>query len=424
MNEPKRLCCIADDFTGASDIASFFSEAGLRTLVTNGIPEEGLEISNADIVVIALKTRTEESRAAVEESSLALEWAINNGFKKYYFKYCSTFDSTSEGNIGPVADMMMEVLDTRYTVVCPSLPVNGRTVKDGILYVNGIPLSESPMKNHPLTPMTNSNLRVLLGEQSKYPVVVLDSDAIISDKERTRDMLGEMSEKWEHFYVVPDYFNESHGKDIADYFDDLLLYTGGSGLAAYLGKNMASGNSLIHSEHQDKDTGGSALIVAGSCSTATLGQIESYIAEGLPYIKVEPQMLVSGLQTIEMLWGFILAHVKGPVLVFSSDTPENIRKAQEHGSDEISRLLEGTVSLLAKKAVDHGIRKIIVAGGETSGAVTMKLGYRAFAVGRSVAPGVPVMVPIDNRSVKLVLKSGNFGSPDFFTKAIKIMEEE
>jgi len=239
MNETNRLCCIADDFTGASDIASFFSAEGLMTLVTNGIPGEEMDTEGADVVVIALKTRTTEVDEAVCENRQALEWAVRNRFGKFYFKYCSTFDSTPKGNIGPVADMMMEELGVSYTIVCPSLPVNGRTVKNGILYVNGVPLSESPMKHHPLTPMTNSDIRVLLSEQSKYPVIQLDEAAALGDSGRTKEMLEEMTRKWEHYYVVPDYYLESHGKAIADYFDDLVLYTGGSGLASHLGRNMA-----------------------------------------------------------------------------------------------------------------------------------------------------------------------------------------
>lgn len=422
MNEARRLCCIADDFTGASDIASFFSAEELMTVVTNGIPDEKLNTEGVDVVVIALKTRTIGADEAVRESRQALDWAVRNGFGKFYFKYCSTFDSTSKGNIGPVADMMMEKLGVSYTVVCPSLPVNGRTVKNGILYVNGVPLSESPMKNHPLTPMTNSDIRVLLSDQSKYPVIVIEQSEILSDSGRLKEMLEEMNGKWEHYYVVPDYYLESHGKAIADYFNDIVLYTGGSGLATHLGKNLSKRCAALDDINQVGGVVGPSLIIAGSCSTATLGQIDRYISEGLPYIKIEPEMLISGLQTIDTLWNFVAAHEDGPVLVFSSDTPDNVRKVQEYGSAEVSKLLEGAVSELARKALDSGLRKVIVAGGETSGAVTMKLGYRAFEVGRSVAPGVPIMIPIDNRKMRLVLKSGNFGSCEFFLDAIRIME--
>ncbi|MBP1920657.1 3-oxo-tetronate kinase [Youngiibacter multivorans] len=422
MKEKIRLCCIADDFTGASDIASFFSEDGLRTLVTNGIPNNFVEIEDADIVVIALKTRTLNVDEAVSESRKALEWALDKGCEKFYFKYCSTFDSTSKGNIGPVADMMMEKLGIRYTVVCPSLPVNGRTVRHGILYVNGTPLSESHMKNHPLTPMTNSDIRVLLGEQSKYPIILLDENAFQSGSD-FKDLLREMDGKWEHFYIVPDYYFEEHGMRIVDYFEDLVLYTGGSGLATHLGKKMVAKSGIQQNRNQKYELSGPTLLIAGSCSTATLGQIERYISEGLPYIKIEPEMLVSGQQTIDTLWSIISECNNGPILVFSSDTPDNILKAQENVGVEISELIEGVVSELAKKAVDNGIGKVVVAGGETSGAVTRRLGYNVFSIGKSVAPGVPVMIPLDNKSMKLILKSGNFGSPEFFLKAINLMEE-
>lgn len=402
------LGCIADDFTGASDLASFLVKGGMRTVLYNGIPDDRENRMNADAVVIALKTRTEDRKYAVEVSLKALAWLERNGCEHFYIKYCSTFDSTREGNIGPVCDAAMEYLNVKYTLLCPSLPVNGRTVRDGILYVNGVPLESSSMRNHPLTPMRESSLSRLMQPQSKYPVYVIDKKLDAWETEISS----------EHFYIVPDYETDDDGKRIVKNFGKLKLLTGGSGLAEELAR------TLMQRENEQRKYQIRNLLLAGSCSVATRLQIEHYQKGGKASIHLTPEMVFSDTWDIEKFWDNVRRHLmKGDVLIYSSDTPQRVREAQERFG-KVSAQLENAMAEVAQKAVEEGVCRIIVAGGETSGAVTRKLGNSSFLIGKSVAPGVPVMIPCENRKLRLVLKSGNFGQEDFFERAIELLGEE
>lgn len=412
------LGCVADDFSGASDAASFFVKEGIKTLLFNGVPKDDMPETSEDIaVVIALKTRTEETSKAVADTLQAFDWLKKNGANQLFVKYCSTFDSTKKGNIGPIIDSVLEKYDIKYTILCPALPVNGRTVVNGHLYVNGIPLHETHMKDHPLTPMWDSDIAKLMEPQGKYPCLKINYEMLKQSKENILKVIEDFDHDKEHFYVIPDYIEEKHAIKIVDVFEGLQLLTGGSGLMTQLGRRY---RSMINSESENIPgyTDGKAVILAGSCSKATLEQIEDFKSRNGKYIKIDPKALMEGSQTKEEIWEYIESTNEDAILVYSTDTSEKVREAQKIGSHLISDLLEQTTAYLAKKAVENGFNRIIVAGGETSGAVTKILGYDSYLVGDSIAPGVPIMIPLKNRRIRLVLKSGNFGQRDFFMRAV------
>jgi 3-dehydrotetronate 4-kinase len=417
------LGCVADDFSGASDAASFFVKEGVKTFLFNGIPKDDIKDSSEYIaVVIALKTRTQETSQAVLDTLEAMEWLKKNGANQLFVKYCSTFDSTKTGNIGPIIDSILEKYNIKYTILCPALPVNGRTVVNGHLYVNGVPLNETHMKDHPLTPMWASDIVKLMEPQGKYPCLKVNYKMLEQSKEEILKMIDDFGRDKEHFYVIPDYIEEKHSIKIVDVFGDLQLLTGGSGLMSQLGRkyiDVISSKADIPSSY----TTGKAIILAGSCSKATLEQIQDFKNTGRKYIKINPAGLMNGSQTKEEIWKYVKSIKEDAVLVYSSDNTENVREAQKAGSQVVSDLLEQTTAYLAKKAVETGFNRIIVAGGETSGAVTRILGYDSYLVGESIAPGVPVMIPLNNKNIRLVLKSGNFGQRDFFKRAINITKE-
>lgn len=414
--------CVADDFTGASDAASFWADAGMRVLLVNGIPSfDAGQLQGYDGVVIALKTRTAATDQAVSETLKSCRWLKAAGARQLFIKYCSTFDSTPKGNIGPILDAIMEEYELPYTILCPALPINGRTVKDGILYVNNIPLSESPMKNHPLTPMWDSRLKVLIEAQSKYPALELNSAALERPAELLQETVSCFNKLHKHFYLIPDYYLDAHASKIAELFGSLPVLSGGSGLMTCLAKRCLKQQNLpAHRGSAFPDgTKGGALLLAGSCSTATLDQIEDYKEKGNPWVQIHPEEWLNGRQTVESVMKVIRSHDHENVLVYSSAPAEDVRKAQEAGSAKVATALEQAMASLAAQARKEGTTRIIVAGGETSGAVTKALGFYSYTLGNSIAPGVPVLIPMDDPSLRLVLKSGNFGQTDFFTRAVE-----
>ncbi len=399
-----RIGCIADDFTGASDAASFLSAAGMRTLLYSGIPRDIPE--DAQAAVIALKTRTMETGQAVAQSREALERLMAAGAETLYVKYCSTFDSTKTGNIGPICDMALEVTRRRWTVLCPALPVNGRTVREGRLYVGGVPLEQSAMREHPLTPMWDSRIAELMRGQSKYPVFSLSQDDM-ADARRAIRALEERCEG--RFYVVPDYETDAQGAAIAEAFSDLTLYTGGSGLLGALGAKWGGGHAPVALP----GVRSAALVLAGSCSVATRGQIACWVKSGRARVHMDAQALTRDEQgEMERLYRVVREHADGEVLIDSSASAEGVLAGA-------SERVERAMAALAVYARTLGYRHVIVAGGETSGAVTRALGYAAFLTGESIAPGVPVIAPIENDGMRLALKSGNFGQEDFFLRALQ-----
>ncbi len=408
------LGCIADDFTGASDAASFLVKGGMQTLLLNGVPENINEddVAQADAVVIALKTRTQETTSAVADSVNSIKWLKAHGAKHFYVKYCSTFDSTPEGNIGPINDAVMEYLQVDHTLLCPSLPVNGRIVKDGTLYVNGVPLAESHMKNHPLTPMHESNIALLMKPQSKYASYELGVEQDWSEK------IQQLQSEGKAFYLIPDYETDGDAKKIVEFFGDEVLLTGGSGLLT------AWGEYLCHGKQEDEPalfgTEGQGLLLAGSCSKATLAQIAYSQKSGVASYKLKPAEILSGQQGLDDVRAFIDSHPNEAVLIYSSETPEYLESIRGTDLPAFSAALEKMMADIAVMARDNGITRIIVAGGETSGAVTKALDYSAYWIGPSIAPGVPMMAPVEKQDLRLVLKSGNFGQEDFFQRALDL----
>ncbi len=404
--------CIADDFTGGSDIASFFVKGGLRTVLYNGVPEEGIDASIADVCVIALKTRTQETKSAVKDSLTAVKWLESQGAKKFYVKYCSTFDSTPKGNIGPICDAVMEYLETPYTILCPALPVNGRTVTNGCLYVHGVPLHESSMKDHPLTPMWDCDLVRLMSPQSKFQSFKLET---------TTDYLDSFIESCQtevdgsSFYIIPDFEKSEDARTIVERFGNLPLLTGGSGLAEQLAKQYQKNTE----NNEFGKTDSPALLLAGSCSETTRNQIQQYEMSGGESYFIDPLKLVTGEESVDHIWQQIISS-DNTILLYSSDTPDNVRKNQQQGNDGLAKMLEDTIAELAFRALQAGYHRIIVAGGETSGAVIKKLGYSSYHIGESVGPGVPIMIPTEDLQTRIVLKSGNFGEPNFFLQALSL----
>ena len=415
--------CVADDFTGASDAASFLVKGGMSVQLFNGIPAKGSRIAEGvQAIVIALKSRTQDIGEAVADTMRSLGWLKEQGVEKFYLKYCSTFDSTPEGNIGPVADAAMEFLGVSYTVLCPALPVNGRVVRNGELYVGGVPLHESPMKNHPLTPMWDSRIANLMKPQSRYPCIELWKDQMDRPADEIRAMLTDQADRREHFYVIPDYRDMGDGERIVDLFGDLTLLTGGSGILEPLAKRFSRRQERL--PELDIRAEGSAILLAGSCSKATLGQIDYFQTHGGLSYKMDPMAMLEGRETLEDAWKFVRENWGTPVLVYSSDTARNVKEVQQYGQDRVAEMLEQAAAGLAQRAVAHGIRRVVVAGGETSGAVTKCLGFSSYQIGASVAPGVPVMIPLENEAIRLVLKSGNFGQEDFFVKVLELTQME
>lgn len=404
--------CIADDFTGGSDAASFLRKAGLKTVLLNGTGNlDGVEALGPEAIVIALKSRSVPAELAVSQTRSAAKRLLERGAAHLYFKYCSTFDSTPKGNIGPVTDALMELTESKYTVLCPSLPVNGRTVKDGILYVNGIPLAESSMRNHPINPMTQSDISLWMAAQSRYPCFVLRGDSMDAALEKCAGA--------ERFTVVPSYSTDADGARIAEKFGHLPLLTGGSGLLEHLGRLY--GSKREEGSNSPAEQAASPrlprLLLAGSCSAMTQKQVEAYLAQGKNAIRIEPDRLLSGEQTEESLRQAIRP-ADGDILLYSTANAAQVQSYQRMGSEQVSALLETLMGRLAVYGRECGYRRIVVAGGETSGAVIRALNTGAFQIGEDVAPGVPELRPVNQPGFVLALKSGNFGDEAFFLHAL------
>lgn len=416
MIQPMKIGCVADDFTGASDAASFLVTGGLETVLYNGVPR-GLDDPQAmRAAVIALKTRTQETASAVSDSMEAIDWLMDKGCRTVYIKYCSTFDSTPTGNIGPICDAAMEMLNTPYTLLCPSLPVNKRTVEDGRLYVGGIPLEQTHMSKHPLTPMWDSCIPALMKDQSKYPCYILRRETMRQGREAVLSEIKPYTVDNRHFYLIPDYVTGEDARLIVSIFGDIPLLTGGSGLMDELAKQHAAEDSVINSTNSRVN--GNALILSGSCSVATQAQVRHFLDGGGLGIMLDPAKLMSGEQTPEEAWKQVEALGQSEAVIYSSGSGG--KKQEGRDSQKAAELLEAAMARIAKLAVDDGIARIIVAGGETSGAVTKALGLSSYQIGESIAPGVPVMMPLQNKRIRLVLKSGNFGQEDFFRRALDI----
>lgn len=416
------LGCIADDLTGATDLALMLTRAGMRTLQVMTIPTGADNFEGYDAVVVALKSRTIPASEAVAMSLSSADALRARGARQIFFKYCSTFDSTDAGNIGPVADALLDRLGADLTIACPAFPTNKRTIYMGNLFAGDVPLAESPMKDHPLTPMRDSNLVRVLQRQTRHkvglvPFAVVDkgSDAI-ADAFRAARARGER-------YVIVDAITDIHLYEIGRAAADLALITGGSGIALGLPSNFIRAGLMTAADgtRAMKATPGRSAILAGSCSEATRGQVRRAIEQGVPALRVDPMALSAGDTTAETIVRWALDQPAGrPALVYSSDDPQNVAAVQSRlGREAAGHLVEQALAAVAVALVGKGVTRLIVAGGETSGAVVNALSVTKLEIGPEIDPGVPWTRAVDDHAKGLVLalKSGNFGAPDFFTKA-------
>ncbi|GAA0472439.1 3-oxo-tetronate kinase [Streptomyces olivaceiscleroticus] len=421
-----RLGCIADDFTGATDLANNLVRAGMRVVQLIDVPPAGAgRAVDADAVVIALKSRTVPAADAVEASLRALAWLRSAGAEQIYFKYCSTFDSTPAGNIGPVTEALMDALDTDFTVATPAFPDNGRTVFKGHLFVGDVLLSESGMRHHPLTPMTDSNLVAVLGAQTGRPVGLIDHTAVADSPEAVRDRIGALRAAGCGVAVVDAVSNDDLLR-LGAAVKGLPLVTAGSGLAIGLPANW--GFEPSRAAAQLPPAGGHAAVVSGSVSAATNRQVDAFLRTGRPAFGVDPLRIAAGEDVAGQALEFAAAHLAdGPVLVHSTEAPEAVRSVQRRlGAAEAGELVERTLARVAQGLVEHGVRRLVVAGGESSGAVVRALGIAGLRIGPQIDPGVPwCAAPLpDGETLHLALKSGNFGGPDFFTDAFAHLDRE
>ena len=416
------LGCIADDFTGATDLANTLVRNGMRTIQVIGVPD-GLEVpAEAEAIVVALKSRAAPVAEAVAQSVASCRWLRNAGARQIYFKYCSTFDSTDQGNIGPVADALRVELNADFATVCPAFPETGRTIYNGHLFVGDVLLSDSSMRNHPLTPMTDANLVRVLGRQTKaavglvsYATVRQGTAAIRTafDKLRGRDVA----------YAVVDAIEDEDLRCLGAACADLALATGGSGAAIGLPGNFRSAGLLATrpAEGVLPAVGGGAAVLSGSCSTATLAQVARMRAKHSSLMLDPLDLAARGEAAIADAMTWAATNLKsGPVLIYASAPPDAVKVVQAKlGRDRAGAVVEQALATLAQGLVKEGVRRLVVAGGESSGAVVQALGVRALRIGPQIDPGIPATLSLGETQLALALKSGNFGAEDFFLKAIE-----
>ncbi len=415
------LGCIADDLTGATDLAVMLARNGMRTIQSTGTPKAGLP--DADAVVVALKSRTIPATEAVALSLEALAWLKQAGATQFLFKYCSTFDSTPQGNIGPVADALLDALGADFTIACPAFPTNARSVYQGHLFVGPTLLSDSGMRDHPLTPMTDANLVRVLGAQTKHKVGLVPVDRVEAGAASVRQGFAELR-KQGFRYAIADAVSDTHLRTLGEALADFALITGGSGIAMGLPENFRKAGRLQTSGGVDRlpPASGHAAIIAGSCSTATLGQVEAF-RSSRPTFAIDPLALARGRQPIDEALAWAKPKLgKEPILIYASAPPERVASIQQQlGREEAGALIEKALAEIAVRLVGDGVRRLVVAGGETSGAVVNALGVQSLRIGPEIDPGVPWTMGMDDRGLFLALKSGNFGSREFFTKAFEVL---
>ncbi len=419
---PVRLGCIADDFTGATDLANNLVRAGMRVVQTINTPAADTAI-DADAVVIALKSRTIPAVDAVAQSRQALAWLRLAGAQQIYFKYCSTFDSTPKGNIGPVIDALMDDLGTEFTIATPAFPDNGRSVFKGHLFVGDQLLSESGMKDHPLTPMTDSDLVRVLTPQTRHRVGLIDYAAVTAGRDAVRARIDQLHADGVGIAVV-DAIANNDLLEIGPAVADLRLVTAGSGVAIALPANWGFRPSLDAAALPAAT--GLQAIVSGSVSVATNTQVAEFHRSGRPSFQVDALRIAAGQDVVTEALGFADRHLaSGPVLFYSTQAPSGVRAVQNAlGAAKAGSLIEDTLARIAAGLVERGVGQLVVAGGETSGAVVQELGIDAMRIGPQIDPGVPwcaATLP-GGRQLHITLKSGNFGAPDFFTKALAALE--
>lgn len=405
------LGVIADDFTGASDIANTLKKSGMSVTLVAGVPTEPVE--KTDAVVIALKTRSVAANVAVELSLAALVWFRAQNCQQIFFKYCSTFDSTANGNIGPVAVALADALQAKKVLCCPAFPANGRTVYQGHLFVGSKLLSESGMEKHPITPMTDSNIRRWMAKQCKENIGLIDLSTIRKGHAQVKDAIDLSAER----VFIADAIDDHDLMTLGTAVQDHPLITGGSGIALGLPNNFRRRGQLEEDQSTFEGATGPCVILAGSCSGATLSQIEVYKAKA-PALRIQANEFLSNSNLLSDCLDFANQHRDETPLIYSSDTPVQILETQtQFGVAQTASAFESFFGACATKLVKEGFERVIVAGGETSGAVVSALGTKSFTVGPEIAPGVPCLQAATRQPLALALKSGNFGGDNFFSLA-------
>lgn len=414
------LGCIADDFTGASDLANTLARHGMRTIQFSGVPA-GNDAPDCEAAVVALKTRSIPAGEAVAHSLVALEWLKRKGCRQFLFKYCSTFDSTPEGNIGPVAEALLDALGASSAVVCPAFPATGRTLYMGHLFVGDRLLSESGMQNHPLNPMTDPDIRRWLRRQTKTKVGLVAYDKVRQGADTIKATISAEADRGNRLIVVDAVADAdllTIGRAIADH----ALVTGGSGIALGLPENFRSRGLLRDAGSGFSPIRGKAAVISGSCSTASLAQVKAYL-ESHPGLAVDGGDVLSGKMTPQSAIAFFRDHSNEAPIIYSTADPEKVKSSQEkYGREKLAHAIEAFFSDVAIGLAHEGVLRLAVGGGETSGAVVTALKVPHMFIGPEIDPGVPAMAAGGNPPVRLALKSGNFGTTDFYEKALKMLE--
>ena len=418
------LGAVADDFTGATDLCNALVRRGMRTVQLIDVPAPGMAAPDAEAVVVALKSRTIPAAEAIDKSLAALAWLRASGARQILFKYCSTFDSTDAGNIGPVAEALMEALDTDFTLFCPAFPEAGRTIYKGYLFVGDVLLSESGMRDHPLTPMRDPSLVRVLQRQSRSRVGLVQQKSVAQGAAAIREAFAALrKDGFAHAIVdaVADRDLEAIGEAAADF----KLITGGSGIAIGLPENFRR-RGLLSGGAADSLPAipGAAAVLSGSCSTATMAQV-AYMKERAPCFAINPIAAAESGDVADqaLAWARPLLGDR-PVLISATAPPEKVAEVQQLlGRERAGALVEDTLAAIARGLAAAGVRRFVVAGGETAGAVVQALGVTGLRIGRQIDPGVPWTASLGQPALALALKSGNFGAPDFFLRAFSVLSE-
>ena len=417
------LGAIADDFTGATDLASTWARQGVRVVQTIGVPDDATVAEGAEAIVVALKSRTAPTDEAVAESLAAHRWLKSVGAQQIVFKYCSTFDSTPMGNIGPVADALLDEIGETFTAICPAFPTNQRTVYQGHLFVGAQLLSDSPMRHHPLTPMRDSSLIRLMETQTDRPVGLIPLTVVRSGAAAISKCMADLRAEGV-VYAVTDALTDDDLLTIGVAVGGLPLVTGGSGIGMGLPQNFRDQGLLARpATTWVPKVSGRELVLAGSCSAATRAQLADVTHEW-PSRKITTDELSGGPEFVDQLEQWARDNSGPlPVVVYASATPEELSESQaRYGTLEAGRKVEEILSGLAMRLQNGGFSRIVVAGGETSGAVSLALGVRTLRIGAEIAPGVPWCEVVGSeRPLAVALKSGNFGGPTFFRDAFGML---
>ena len=420
------LGAIADDLTGATDLSLMLARNGMKTIQQIGVPAPGTDFGDAEAVVVALKSRTVPAADAIGASRASATALLNGGAEQVLFKYCSTFDSTDAGNIGPVAEALLEVTGAPIAIACPAFPAAGRSVYMGHLFIGQVLLSDSSMKDHPLTPMHDANLVRVLQRQSKCKIGLIPLDVVTKGPAAVQEALA-ASQAAGYALMIADAVRDEDLRVLGEALADARLITGGSGIGIGLPDNFRRLGRIGTTPLpvRMKAPPGRPVILAGSCSAATRGQVQAAIGAGIPALKIVPLDIASGVQTADGVADWIIRNTKDlPALAFSSEAPEEVKRTQEQlGRERAGNLVEHLLAEVSVILRDVGYSRFIVAGGETSGAVVEALGAHALRIGPEIAPGVPWTRSIGAPDLALALKSGNFGGKDFFATALGLLDD-